>query len=419
MRRVETLPDNPPAAAAVATDVRGKPAVVISIAVHGAVLAVVVHGDAVPAVTPRATDAVPELARPAPAEGEAIAIAFVDDASGASPSGPRTASRSDVGGGRAAGLPGPRGDARIAGSRGGEAGESPERGPGSRWLKMRGPELTLGDAFLARIARDTPPLETVRRSGRVEPSGRGTAVIRDRVTTVTIDRDGSAHFHDKPDVEIHWDLHLPTPDEIVREVRQGGRDIATWYEDPYKRARVGPSQDVPRHLSAMPGACDSWQDACSTELRLRGQPENEDRPDAVAHGKLDLTAMLMRRTVGDPYASRKLALLDASRDERADLGARHRKEDLARSAELMQRNLEALWAATTDPAARRQALFTLWDECSEGDGLLGEAGERARRLVIGWIRARLPAGSPEAFTPEDIAQLGARRTSKQAFAPYE
>src|SRR5262249_25045416 len=121
----------------------------------------------------------------------------------------------------------------------------------------------------------------------------------------------------------------------------------------------------------------------------------------------------------DPYASRKLALLDASRAERAELGAQHRREDLARSAELMQRNLEALWRATRDPAARRQALFTLWDECSEGDGPVGEAGERPRRRVVGWIRAKLPAGPPDAFTAEVVARLSAHRMSKQLFAPYE
>jgi hypothetical protein len=289
-------------------------------------------------------------------------------------------------------------------------------------MKMRGPDLAISDAFLGRFLGREVPIETVHETGRVESAGGGTRVIHDRVTKVTIDRDGTAHFHDKPDAEIHWDLRLPTPGEIVREVRQAGRDIATWYEDPYKQARVGTSQDVPRHLTATPGACDHWLDGCSVELRQRERSEDDpvEAPGiAIAHGKLDLTSLLMRKFVGDPYASRKLALLDRTRDERAELGARHAREDLARSAELMQRNLEALWGATSDPAARREALFSLWDECGEGDGPVGEAGERARRLVIGWIRARLPAGSPGAFTADDIARFSAQRTSKQPFAPYE
>jgi hypothetical protein len=284
---------------------------------------------------------------------------------------------------------------------------------------MRGPELGVSEAFVDELLRTSKPLETVRKSGRVQPAGRGSAVIHDRVTTVTVDPDGTAHFHDKPDAEIHWDLHLPTPDEIVREVRQAGRNVATWYEDPYKETRVGKPQDVPAHMAARPGACDSWTDACSLELRDRDKPEDQDRGSGLAHGKLDLTALLMRRTVGDPYASRKLALLDASRAERADMGARHTEEELRRSAELMHKNLEALWRTTRDPAARREALFTLWDECGEGDGPVGEAGDRARRIVIGWIRAKLPAGSPGAFTADDTARFAAHRMSKQPFLPYE
>jgi len=85
---------------------------------------------------------------------------------------------------------------------------------------------------------------------------------------------------------------------------------------------------------------------------------------------------------------------------------------------MMRHNLERLWASTRDPAARRRALFELWDECGEGSGPLGEAGDRARGQVIGWIAAHLPSGSADAFTAEEIASLDARRSSKQHFAPY-
>ncbi|HET7504166.1 MAG TPA: hypothetical protein VFK02_24265 [Kofleriaceae bacterium] len=375
-------------------------------------------------------------------DADPIAVVFLDDAAAnptpapadtavgarivasAAPSAPRAASAS--GGARSA--PGTPGEAQIAAARAGQPSELPGRAPGDGggWMKMRGParpDLGMRDGFVSNfLARDVER-ETVHRSGRLAPSG-GTAVIHDRVTTVTVDRDGTAHFHDKPDVDIHWDIHLPTPGEIVRELRQSGREIATWYEDPYKLARVGPSQDVPRHMAALPGACDHWGDACSVELRNRDRPENEDAPTQgsmlpIMHGKLDVTSLLMRMFGDDPYRARKLALLDATRAERAELGARHAKEDLARSAEIMLHNLEVLWRATDDPALRREALFLMWDECGEGEGPIGEAGERARRMVIGWIRGKLPPGSPGAFTADDIARLSARRASKQPFVPYE
>jgi hypothetical protein len=135
-------------------------------------------------------------------------------------------------------------------------------------------------------------------------------------------------------------------------------------------------------------------------------------------GKLDISAWLQRKLVGDPFASRKLKLLDDTRAERVASGGRFRDAQLARSAELMTRTLEELWRATGDAATRREALFELWDDCAEGDEEAGAAGERARAIVIGWIRAKLPAGSPEAYSDEEVRELGARRHSKQPFTPY-
>jgi hypothetical protein len=84
----------------------------------------------------------------------------------------------------------------------------------------------------------------------------------------------------------------------------------------------------------------------------------------------------------------------------------------------MTRTLEQLWARETDSARRKQVLFELWDDCDEGDGSAGQAGQRARAVVIGWIRGELPAGTPGAFTDEEVRAFAARRTSKQAFTPY-
>jgi hypothetical protein len=142
-------------------------------------------------------------------------------------------------------------------------------------------------------------------------------------------------------------------------------------------------------------------------------------PGTIAGGNADLTAYLMRKFhVGDPFASRKRALLDATRDERGERGAAFRSEQLDRSAELMRKNLEALWATTTDPAARRATLFAMWDECAEGEGALGEAGQRARAQVIGWIGTHLPRGTRDSYSDDELSALSARRASHQPFEPY-
>jgi hypothetical protein len=401
--------------------VRAGSALVVSLAVHAGVLIIAVRSSArgvsaharlpvgaVPA-TPRVEVAVVE---PAPIEVEVLDL-------------PRQ--------GRAAGPPaqdrpaggGSRGAAIATGATGAERpGEAAGGRPGaSRWFTMRGPDLRLGPETVDRIVRGGRAPERIARSGRLESAGGGRGVIHDAVTDVTVDRDGTVHLHDKDDVDWHWDIDLPTPDRIKDGLKQAGRDIATWYGDPYARARVGPSQDVPRDAAATPGACDHWGDLCNIDVTQRYDEVSALQRTAggsIAHGKLDLTALLMRKLgVGDAYASRKLKLLDNTRDERAALGAQHRAEDLARAAEIMQRNLETVWRATADPVERRDALFALWDECGEGDGPVGEAGERARKMVIGWIRAKLPAGSPGAFTPDEIARRSAQRRSTRPFVPYE
>jgi hypothetical protein len=406
--------------------VRARSALGVSLAVHaGALIALVRSGmpgaggaARLPAGPAAATPRVEIAAVPAPIEVEVL-----DGPAGRiAPVGPSTqrspgrAGRGAVASGAAAVV--------VSGAAAVGPGEAGGGRPGSnRWFTMRGPELRLSEGFLDRIARGGRAPERVARSGRVESAGGGTAVIHDAVTDITVERDGTVHLHDRPDVSMEWDIHLPTPDRIKEGLVATGRDIGAWYADPYKAARVGASQDVPRDIAAAPGDCDHWGDLCSAELRQRYAEVSGLQRQAgggVGHGKLDLTSLLMSATgVGDAYASRKRKLLDDTRDERAELGAQHRAEDLARAAQLIQRNLEAMWRATTDPAERRDALFVLWDECAEGDGPFGEAGERARAMVIGWIRARLPAGSPEAFTLDEIARRSAQRRSTQPFVPYE
>jgi hypothetical protein len=208
-----------------------------------------------------------------------------------------------------------------------------------------------------------------------------------------------------------------------------GDDLANWYADPEAGKRFGRMQDLPQALQADPSACSQWGDqmcddvnAPESERRTRGTP-GDSRGLALVHdvltgrdivGTLDITAYLMRKAgIGDPFASRKLALLDATRDERAARGDNYRAEQLARSAELMRANLERLWASAMTAGERRAVLFELWDECAEGDGAIGDAGERARATVIGWIRAKHVA-----YTPDELAALNHHRASRQDFAPW-
>ncbi len=169
------------------------------------------------------------------------------------------------------------------------------------------------------------------------------------------------------------------------------------------------------------GTYGSNQDVFKAHIDADGTAHLKDEPNVQLEGlsiRFDVTDWQMRSHGIDPYASRKLAFLDRTRDQRVEIGRRFRNQQLAQSAALMQRNLERLAATTGDLAARKQALFELWDECAEtGDAELVTAGAAARGLVVGFIRAKLRGA--EAYTAGELVQLNAHRHSKRMFAPYE
>jgi len=144
-----------------------------------------------------------------------------------------------------------------------------------------------------------------------------------------------------------------------------------------------------------------------------GKVHLEDKPE-----NLDWQDRMMLQAGIDPYARNKLAMLDRTRDQRVAVGERRRSAQLGRAGELMQKNIDRLWAMTTDLAARKAGLFELWDDCAEtGSTEVVAAASAARTLVIGVIRARLRDSS--AYTTAELAALNARRRSAAVFAPYD
>jgi hypothetical protein len=286
-------------------------------------------------------------------------------------------------------------------------------------MKMRGADLKLDAGTAERIAHaPQAPRDELKKSGKLESRPGGGAVVHDTVTTMTIDQHGNAHFKDKPDIDPKFSLPIPKLWEVDQMRKDLGHELTEWFKDPEAGKRFGRTQDLPRHLQASEGACDGWGNTmCDDPLAPQIEKRVRERKQVgggLFGGMADITAYLHRKFVGDPYSSRKLKLLADTLDERVAIGTAHRAELAARSAELMRNNVERMWASEQRPIARRAALFELWDECGED-----EAGLRARAVVIGWIRAKLPAGSGDAYTAEEIETLQARRTSTAAFVPYE
>ena len=391
---------------------RSGTAIAGSVIVHAIALGVLgwwtlTHDDEVVAVTPPiditiedAAPTIPVEFVPAPAGDEASGAAIPAPAAVAAIASTRGSAA--VSTGRATGIETRPGVTTTTGT---------DRG--HELMKMRGPDLALSPEFFAKLgpgeAHPPPPSSDWLDS---RPGGR--FHIDDEVVSIDVNKDGTVNLHRKADVDIHWALPIPSLSGI-------GDMIQAWREDPYAATRVGPTQDLPAHELAVPGTWDS-----GTNGNPDGNPTPHPHGDGsqgsvipILGGNLDLTSWAMRKFGHqDAYDSRKKKLLDDTREERAYHAGAYKKEQLDRSAELMRTNLDRLWISTVDPAARREALFEMWDECAEGEGSMGEAGERARRQVIGWIAARLPKGSLDAFTDEEIAKLDAKRSSKAHFAPY-
>lgn len=287
------------------------------------------------------------------------------------------------------------------------------RPPGERSkLAMRGgerPNLALPrgrwDA-LDHPPKGTTP-EKAETTGMLRESGGGTHTSDQGVFVAKVNPDGTVDITDRPNVRVG--IALPRPKSL-------GGALTRWYDSDKGRFGEGGDTDMGKQIQVTSGA--------RTDPGAPDDERSGDRaPTAIVPvlgGSFDVTDWLMRRNGDDPYASRKLALLDGTRAERAQIGGKHRAQQLKRSAQIMQRNLEALWTATADPQARKQALFELWDDCAEtGDPALVEAGQAARRLVIGAIRARFPAGSPHAYTAAELTALARAKRSTAAFQPYE
>ena len=141
---------------------------------------------------------------------------------------------------------------------------------------------------------------------------------------------------------------------------------------------------------------------------------------SLFHAEFDVTDALMRQQGIDPYASYKKKVLDETREQRFEMGTKYRTEQLAHSRQFMQRNLERLLASTANKAELREGLFELWDDCAEtGSDELVAGGAAAREQLIGYIRAKLPRDSADAYSGEELARLNKHRKSRLEFAPYD
>jgi len=197
------------------------------------------------------------------------------------------------------------------------------------------------------------------------------------------------------------------PDERVAEDVQQAWRSGDWL-------RLQELRDEQRKLDLQPsghGTYKADKSGFHIDVAADGTTHVKDKPP------VDATDAAMRAVGIDPYAAEKLKALDRTRDTRATMQKRAKKERLAHSAQLMQGHIDRLWHSTQDLAARKQGLFELWDDCEErGDDDVVAGAIDARRIVLAWIQLELVGAN--AYTPQELVRLKAKRRSKARFEPY-
>ncbi|HET9623667.1 MAG TPA: hypothetical protein VFP84_19980 [Kofleriaceae bacterium] len=244
------------------------------------------------------------------------------------------------------------------------------------------------------------------------PGEAATAPIAPRTFDATVAADGTVKLTDRPSAGVAIAGVQIARDYLAQDHTLGGPAgdprIASKYE-------AAPGTAISLGSTSSVNAVDS---ALTFSHNVAGKGTSIVAP--LLGGHFDASDALMRRHGADPYFARKLQYLDATRDERAQLGSLNRAAQLAGAGALMQRNLDALWAdRRLDLAAKKRALFALWDECAEdGDARLVDGAAHARQLVLDFIRGHLPAGSAGAYTADELAALARHQQAKAAFRPY-
>ena len=136
-------------------------------------------------------------------------------------------------------------------------------------------------------------------------------------------------------------------------------------------------------------------------------------------GGFDLTDIAMRNHKQDPYRYEKERFMENTSKLRGELTSRARKDRLESALAALPDHLEQVWADASHSAHdRRGVLFALWREAAGSDDEVGAAGRKARGMIEAFIRVRLPEGSQDAYTDDELRRLNARAGAVK-FEPYK
>lgn len=221
------------------------------------------------------------------------------------------------------------------------------------------------------------PRKPPRVRSELRPDGPGGFQTDDGPFVARTDRDGKVRFEDRSSVRFD----VPAPRQMVEDMARAGE---RWAEDPRRYAEDSGNQ---------------------SRIALGGQ--------------IEMTDMAMRAAGQDPYAARKMELLDRTRDERMQIATRENRERLRESLQRTWADLGRLWRGPGSAAEKRRLLFQLWDECAEsGSDEVVDTARAVRGQIIAFVRRHLPAGSRLGYSAAELARHNRSRSSKARFDPY-
>jgi hypothetical protein len=204
---------------------------------------------------------------------------------------------------------------------------------------------------------------------------------------------------------------LPGPDLVPAEEALANMQRALTAE---ANARPFHPRETP-HLVERPDGSLAWRgENFGVVIRPDGEIEFSDEDDLQYDWRTGDGSFCLECAFMDPYAAEREWFVEATAAVREEREDRARAEREARALRRLTGRLASLWQdPTRSPRERRRALFELWDEAAED-----ERGRAAREAVLAFVRESLPAGSDEAFSGPELAQLNGARDSHEPFAPY-
>lgn len=145
-----------------------------------------------------------------------------------------------------------------------------------------------------------------------------------------------------------------------------------------------------------------------------GVDEPSERPytpeEAVAPQRLELGTRVASRA----WAAERAWFLRETKDIRSELADAAREQQLRAAESTLRAQLDRIWCDDgRSKPERRRAIYAVWADIGGG-----EIGRRGRAVVAEYVRRHLPAGSADAYTPDELTELAALSKPAQRFDPY-